>query len=96
LTLFSHGYTFVGKGTTNHGWTEVRNEADVYRVLQNVQGSAVPTFLANIDLELAYFLYRCDITHMLLLSWGGEQANLVKDEFDDELWKEIRRSKHEI
>ncbi|KAK9482075.1 reticulocyte-binding protein 2 like a [Lipomyces starkeyi] len=81
-TLFSYGYTFVGKGTTDRLWTEVRNEADVYRALQKAQGSAVPVFLGTIDLKMTYFLQ------------GGEQANLVKEE--KELWGEIRRSVHEI
>ncbi|KAK9359724.1 hypothetical protein V1504DRAFT_469960 [Lipomyces starkeyi] len=82
LTLFSYGYTFVGKGTTDRLWTEVRNEADVYRALQKAQGSAVPVFLGTIDLKMTYFLQ------------GGEQANLVKEE--KELWGEVRRSVHEI
>jgi hypothetical protein len=32
LSLMPYGYTFVGKGTTDRGWEEVRREADVYRV----------------------------------------------------------------
>ncbi|KAK9322667.1 hypothetical protein V1517DRAFT_235789, partial [Lipomyces orientalis] len=70
----SYGYTFVGKGTTDRFWADVRTETDVYRVLQKAQGSAVPVFLGTIDLKLTYFLQRgiC-IKHMLLLSWGGEQ-----------------------
>ncbi|KAK9371496.1 uncharacterized protein V1513DRAFT_455583 [Lipomyces chichibuensis] len=95
LTLFSYGYTFVGKGTTDRLWTEVRTEVEVYRALQKAQGSAVPVFLGAIDLKMTYFLQggAC-IKHMLLMSWGGEQANVVKDEA--ELWQEIRRSEREI
>ncbi|KAK9335722.1 hypothetical protein V1521DRAFT_438946 [Lipomyces starkeyi] len=75
LTLFSYGYTFVGKGTTDRLWTDVRAEADVYRALQKAQGSAVPVFLGTIDLKMTYFLEggAC-IKHMLLMSWGGERA----------------------
>ncbi|KAK9243289.1 hypothetical protein V1506DRAFT_445574, partial [Lipomyces tetrasporus] len=74
LTLFSYGYTFVGKGTTDRLWAEVRTEADIYRVLQKAQGSAVPVFLGTIDLKLTYFLKRRScIKHMLLMSWGGER-----------------------
>ncbi|ODQ72891.1 hypothetical protein LIPSTDRAFT_71169, partial [Lipomyces starkeyi NRRL Y-11557] len=77
LTLFSYGYTFVGKGTTDRLWTDVRAEADVYRALQKAQGSAVPVFLGTIDLKMTYFLEggAC-IKHMLLMSWGGEQPNV--------------------
>ncbi|KAK9242830.1 hypothetical protein V1506DRAFT_448475, partial [Lipomyces tetrasporus] len=75
LTLSSHGYTFVCKGTTDLGWKEVRREPDVYRALRRAQGSAVPVFLETVDLEMAYFLQGgADIEHMLLMSWGGKRA----------------------
>ncbi|KAK9243167.1 hypothetical protein V1506DRAFT_545264 [Lipomyces tetrasporus] len=95
LTLFSYGYTFVGKGTTDRLWADVRTEVDVYRVLQKAHGSAVPVFLGTIDLKLTYFLQRggC-IKHMLLMSWGGEQVDLVKDEV--ELWDVFRQSINEM
>ncbi|KAK9245749.1 kinase-like domain-containing protein [Lipomyces tetrasporus] len=51
------GYTFVGKGTTDQLWNEVRREADVYRALQMAQGSAVPVFLGTVDLEKTFLLH---------------------------------------
>ncbi|KAK9377029.1 uncharacterized protein V1513DRAFT_374001 [Lipomyces chichibuensis] len=95
LTLFSYGYTFVGKGTTDRLWADVRSEADVYSVLQKAQGSAVPVFLGTIDMKLTYFLQKggC-FFHMLLMSWGGEQVDQVKDKVD--WWLDFRRSINEI
>lgn len=95
LSPMPYGYTFIGKGTTDRGWEEVRREAEVYRVLQPVQGSAVPVFLGTVDLNKIYFLHGgARIKHFLLLSWGGKQANLVKDE--RVLWVEIQRTTREL
>ncbi|KAK9323383.1 hypothetical protein V1517DRAFT_359983 [Lipomyces orientalis] len=95
LTLVSYGYTFVGKGTTDRLWTEVRNEADVYRALQIGPRFCCSSFSRNHRLEDDLLPPgRSVYKHMLLMSWAVEQANLVKDE--KELCGEIRRSEHEI
>jgi hypothetical protein len=57
LTCIIYGYTVVGKGTTSGLWKEVSREAEVYRILQKAQGSAVPVFLGTIDLTKIYFLH---------------------------------------
>jgi hypothetical protein len=93
LTLMPYGYTFIGKGTTDHGWKEVQREADVYQVLHSLQGSAVPIFLGIISIQKVYFLHGgARIKHFLLLSWGGKQANLVKSEseMEDKIRKTIK------
>ncbi|KAL4778648.1 hypothetical protein BJX76DRAFT_352451 [Aspergillus varians] len=73
ITCATFGYTVVGKGTTSRLWEEVSREADIYRVLQRAQGSAVPVFLRAINLALTYFLHSTRrIRHMLLMGWGGE------------------------
>lgn len=73
ITCATFGYTVVGKGTTSRLWGEVSREADIYRVLQRAQGSAVPVFLGAINLALTYFLHGAGrIRHMLLMAWGGE------------------------
>ncbi|KAK9321513.1 hypothetical protein V1517DRAFT_241983, partial [Lipomyces orientalis] len=59
-----YGCTVVGKGTTSGLWNEVSREADVYRILQRAQGSAVPVFLGAIDLKQIYFHDEGDIRHM--------------------------------
>lgn len=95
LTLMPYGYTFIGKGTTDHGWKEVQREAKVYQVLNSLQGSAVPIFLGTVNIQKVYFLHGgARIKHFLLLSWGGKQANLVKAE--SEVKDSIRKSLRDI
>ncbi|CAP87144.1 Pc24g02360, partial [Penicillium rubens Wisconsin 54-1255] len=75
ITCAIFGYTVVGKGTTSKLWGEVSREAEVYRVLQRAQGSAVPVFLGAINLAQTYFLHGAGrIRHMLLMGWGGESV----------------------
>jgi predicted Ser/Thr protein kinase len=76
VTSVTYGYTIVGKATTSRRWKEVSREADVYRILQRAQGSAIPVFLGVIDLAGIYFLHGAgDIRHMLLMGWGGEDLS---------------------
>lgn len=72
LTCAAYGYTVVGKGTTAGLWKEVSREAQIYQILQKAQGSAVPVFFGTIDLALIYFHDAGDISHMLVMGWGGE------------------------
>ncbi|KAL3497104.1 hypothetical protein BJX62DRAFT_3184 [Aspergillus germanicus] len=81
VTSVTYGYTIVGKATTSRRWKEVSREADVYRILQRAQGSAIPVFLGVIDLADVYFLHGAgDIRHMLLMGWGGEDLSHLKPE----------------
>ena len=95
ITCISYGYTIVGKGTTSQHWNEVSREAEVYKVLQKAQGSAVPVFLGTIDLAKIYFLHGAGkIRHMLLMAWAGTET--TKLEHSPTLLHEIARSKKEI
>ncbi|KAF4467278.1 kinase-like domain [Fusarium albosuccineum] len=95
LTCTLYGYTVVGKGTTSELWEEVSREAEVYKVLQKAQGSAVPVFLGTIDLAKIYFLHGAgQIRHMLVMGWGGESTASM--ELEPWLHQEIRRSNEEI
>ncbi|KAJ5549778.1 hypothetical protein N7461_004476 [Penicillium sp. DV-2018c] len=74
---------------------EVSREADVYRVLKSVQGSAVPVFLGAINLAQIYFLHGAgEIRHMLLIGWGGESVG--HDPLDETIQQAIDRSVKEI
>ncbi|KAH7378966.1 hypothetical protein BKA64DRAFT_242116 [Cadophora sp. MPI-SDFR-AT-0126] len=76
LTLKSYGYTFVAKGTVVAFKAMLKHEGVVYRHCE-VQGelAPVPVYLGNISLVRPYFLdVGVRIVHMLLMSWGGEQA----------------------
>jgi serine/threonine protein kinase len=95
LTCATYGYTVIGKGTTSGLWKEVSREAQVYQLLQRVQGSAVPIFLGTIDLAKMYFLHGAgEIRHMLVMGWGGEST--AKMEPAPWLRQEIHKSKKEI
>jgi hypothetical protein len=75
LTLDSHGYTFVAKGTVEAFVRCLKHEGRVYQHLDEVQGELVPVYLGNISLAKPYFLdLGVRIVHMLLMSWAGEEA----------------------
>jgi hypothetical protein len=81
VTCAAHGYTIVGKATTSLRWEEVSCEVEIYRILQRAQGPAVPVFLGAIDLAKIYFLHAaCELRHMLLMGWGGEDLSHAKPE----------------
>lgn len=80
----SHGYTFVGKGTTSSFWHTVSREAIFHQILDRAQGSALPVFLGAIDLAQSYFLHGAgEIQHILLMSWGGDP--LTKSQWQTKL-----------
>ena len=73
LRCISHGYTFVGKGTTSRLWSTVSGEAEFYQILRSAQASAVTVFLGALDIPQSYFLHGAgEIQHMLLMAWAGE------------------------
>lgn len=53
----SHGYTFIGKGTTSKLWDTVSGERQLYETLRSAQGSAGTVFLGLINLAQSYFLH---------------------------------------
>ncbi|KAJ6105282.1 hypothetical protein N7523_010092 [Penicillium sp. IBT 18751x] len=95
LTCVVYGYTVIGKGTTSGLWKEVSREAEVYRILQKAQGSAVPVFLGTIDLAKIYFLHGAgEIRHMLVMGWGGKSTASM--ELTPQLLQGIHQSNKEI
>ncbi|CAP87028.1 hypothetical protein EN45_041440 [Penicillium chrysogenum] len=81
--------------TTSKLWGVVSREAEVYRVLQRAQGSAVPVFLGAINLAQTYFLHGAGrIRHMLLMGWGGESVGHTTP--DKSTQRAISRSVKEI
>ena len=76
VTLTSHGYTVVGKGTILAFVKDLRHEAEVYRRLTTLQGVHVPIYLSSVDLDSPYY-YGAGIciVHLMLLSWAGECLN---------------------
>ncbi|KAI4118321.1 MAG: hypothetical protein LQ345_001605 [Seirophora villosa] len=72
LTLASHGYTLVGKGTTSDFIVDSKREGRVYHHLKARQGKTIPVYLGNIDLVLPWIGGGMDIIHMLLMSFAGQ------------------------
>ncbi|PHH81579.1 hypothetical protein CDD83_3540 [Cordyceps sp. RAO-2017] len=76
VTLLSHGYTFVAKGTVEAFIDDLQHEAAVYERLKLSQGIHVPVHLGAIDLRSVnrtyYYWFTVDIIHLMFLSWGGE------------------------
>ena len=79
ITLASHGYTFVGKATREVYVPALQHEGRIYGRLRRIQGKRIPVYLGNIDLERPWYDLHVRLVHMLLMSWGGERANEVKD-----------------
>ncbi|PGH33222.1 hypothetical protein GX50_03984 [[Emmonsia] crescens] len=75
ITLASHGYTFVGKGTISAFIPYLQHEGRMYQRLERLQGQVVPVYLGNIGLVKPYWMdLGVEIVHMLLMSWGGETS----------------------
>ena len=87
ITLASHGYTFVAKGTRDVFVPDLMHEGRMYDRLKSIQGKLIPVYLGNIDLDWPWLDFRVQIIHMLLMSWGGERIDKVKGErtFDMEI-----------
>jgi hypothetical protein len=75
-TLGSHGHTFVGMGTSGKLRKDLLHEADMYRRMLLLQGQTIPVLLGSLDLVLPVVPHAngAVLEHMLLLSWGGEEA----------------------
>ena len=73
LTLASHGYTLVGKGTVKAFVPDLRLESQFYDRLRPVQGIVVPVCMGNFDCVYPYYYhFATEIVHFILLSWAGE------------------------
>ena len=76
VTLTSHGYTVVGKGTVTAFIKDLRHEAEVYQRLVTLQGTYIPICLGSIDLiKPFYYDTGVRIMHFLLLSWAGKSLD---------------------
>ena len=98
VTLATHGYTFVAKGTVLELITVLHHEARIYDRLKEIQGKAVPIYLGSIDLSRPYWL-TCTtaIEHISMLSWGGEEAWRCDDIVDrPRLIRETKRTVKDV
>jgi hypothetical protein len=72
ITLCSHGYTFVGKGSRSDQVPTLAHELGIYETIHPLQGNSIPVCLGLLELEGPYYLPSPNhLTHFLLLSSGG-------------------------
>lgn len=97
IELISYGYTFVGKGTVMELVGALQHEARMYEQMEHLQGKAVPVFLGSLDLRRSYRLRGAPvwISHLVLLSWGGEEAWCCKLD-PQRLQQETERTLQEV
>ena len=76
LTLASHGYTMIGKGTPPWYVPDLENERAIYNHLGEIQGNVVPVCLGAIHLQRRYFYHpTVPIFYWLLLSFAGQSLD---------------------
>ena len=91
VSLASHGYTLVAKGTVRAFVSDLEHEADIYEHLEALQGVSVPVCLGSINLPRPYYYdIGVRIIHMMFLSWAGRRIDKVEDcvkPMDHPRWK---------
>ncbi|PLB38800.1 uncharacterized protein BDW47DRAFT_104322 [Aspergillus candidus] len=72
ITLWSHGYTFVGKGVPMEFVRDVKHEELIYSHLAPIQGVCVPALLGSLQLRRP-FSYDgiADIVRLMLMGYAG-------------------------
>ncbi|PGH01397.1 hypothetical protein AJ79_07938 [Helicocarpus griseus UAMH5409] len=72
VTLLSHGYTMVAKGTTSSRTAYLEHEASIYKHLDSIQGVCVPVYVGAFVLNRTFlYLGKRRISYMMLMSYGG-------------------------
>jgi hypothetical protein len=83
ITLLSHGYTLVAKGSPLWFAQCLDHEAAIYSRLRPLQGAYVPVHLGGIALQMGYlFEGIVVITHLMLLSFAGQRISRVESNND--------------
>ncbi|KAF2644398.1 hypothetical protein P280DRAFT_467026 [Massarina eburnea CBS 473.64] len=76
VRLKSYGYTVAAKATPVDFVHRLKREATIYKHLRSIQGSYVPVFLGNVDLETPYYYEGiAKLVHMMFLSFGGKRIS---------------------
>ncbi|KAL4993231.1 hypothetical protein BDV10DRAFT_179484 [Aspergillus recurvatus] len=73
ITLWSHGYTFVAKGTPIEFVAGLKHEERIYSHLTSIQGIYVPVLLGSLRLRYP-FSYDgiAEIVHLMFMSYVGK------------------------
>jgi hypothetical protein len=80
VTLFSHGYTFVGKGVPMEFLGHIQHEERMYSRLRPLQGLHVPVVLGGLDLRRSIsYDGIAEIEHLMLMGYAGRTlATMVR------------------
>ncbi|PWY90674.1 hypothetical protein BO70DRAFT_306788 [Aspergillus heteromorphus CBS 117.55] len=93
ITLWSHGYTFVGKGTPVEFVAGSKHEESIYTHLTPIQGVYVPVLLGSLRLRHP-FSYDgiAAIVHLMFMSYVGITLEKRHDLDDRQLIQQAERS----
>lgn len=90
ISLLSHGYIFLAKGTVKAFVPDLKHEGEVYGFLESLQGKVVPVCLGSTKLKYRYYLtVGVKISYMLFLAWGGNEIPADKSTRDPDVRKTI-------
>ena len=72
ITLASHGYTVIGKGTTYLWITDLKHEEAIYTYVRPLQANSIPVCIGSINLEW-YYRYSAfeELEFMMFMAYGG-------------------------
>jgi hypothetical protein len=93
ITLWSHGYTFVGKGTPVDFLAGSKQEELVYSHLSPIQGMYVPVLLGSLRLRRP-FSYDgiAEIIHLMIMGYAGRTLAGQHDLDHDQLVQQAENS----
>ncbi|RAL00087.1 uncharacterized protein BO80DRAFT_435472 [Aspergillus ibericus CBS 121593] len=97
ITLWSHGYTFVAKGTPVEFVTGLENEELIYSRLSSIQGRYIPVLLGSLKLRHP-FSYDgiAEIVHLMFMSYAGKTLANCHDSDRCQLMQKAEKSLQEI
>ncbi|KAH8428822.1 uncharacterized protein LDX57_006501 [Aspergillus melleus] len=98
ITLWSHGYTFVGKGTPVEFVTGSKHEELIYSHLAPIQGLYVPVLLGSLRLRHPFpYDGIAEIVHLMFMSYVGKPlANRRDLDRCPQIHQQVEKSLHAI
>ncbi|KAI5285235.1 hypothetical protein KEM54_000736 [Ascosphaera aggregata] len=72
ITLWSHGYTFVGKGVPVEFVDRLKNEELIYSRLASIQGTSVPVLVGSLQLRRPFYYDGiAEIVRLMCMGFAG-------------------------
>ncbi|THC88505.1 hypothetical protein EYZ11_012047 [Aspergillus tanneri] len=93
ITLWSHGYTFVGKGVPIEFVKGSKYEELIYSYLTPIQGVSVPVLLGSLRLRCPFFYDGiAEIVHLMFMGFAGRTLASLHDLDRDRLIQQAEKS----